>query len=368
MGLFGRKTSKKELEEAKTAARNQPSPRTTAALIQKYIDLEELDDALSAAQYGMDVYPHSGSIRTAYRYLKKQKCASEMKQLQASLRTDAKASHYQRLAEIYLDLGDEDKALSSAETGIETYPNFEGNHLVMGKIRFQRWKEDYLPRDGLLAIKHMERALELNRENYKTLLALSQLYLRIGAKTEAEDKLNALLFLAPDDQRAREFLNAARTLPEPSGTLDEILGEYRDSRAMGNDGEGVPDEAGRTAQKVNKNPRVLHDKLNGLGEIPGFVGALVLDRNQEVLTSFFLKSSEEEIYGPNIGAIYLAAQNSSLHMDIGGFARGYLESPLGLVFLVVFEDLLFAIIGDRNAKVDRMESDIDKFLESTLYL
>ena len=368
MGLFGRKSPKREVEEAKAAARSQPSPRTTAALVQKYIDVGESDDALLAAKYGMEVYPHSGAIRTVYRYLKRQQCQTEMKELQAALRADPKPSHFHRLAEIQYDLGDEDKAISSAEAGIERFPDFEGNYLIMGRIRYARWKDDFLPRDGLLAVKHLERALELNRENYKTLLALSQVYLRIGARAEAEEKLNALLFLAPDDQRAREFLSTARNLPEPPETLQEILEAFRESRLQEDDERESGEGDGGAPQRVNKNPRVLHDKLTQLGEISGFLGALVLERGQEVVTSYFSRSVDEDSYGPNCAAIYKAALDSSLRMDIGGFTRGYLETPQGMVFLVVFEDLLFVVIGDRNAKVDRMEADIDRFLDSTLYL
>ncbi|MCZ6602585.1 MAG: hypothetical protein O6952_06240, partial [Planctomycetota bacterium] len=293
MGLFGRKTGKRELEEAKAAARKQPSPSTTSALIQKLIDLGDLDDALSAAKYGTDVYPYSESIRTQYRYLKRKKCSSEMKELQASVRSDPKPAQFQRLAEIYYDSGEEDKAITSAEEGIDKFPDFEGNHLIMGKIRYERWKEDFLPRDGVLASRHLERALELNKENYKTLLALSKFYLQVGAKTEAEDKLNAILYLTPDDQRAREYLSTVNALPDAGGELEEILSEYRDSRAEGENGQDIFSDSDIRPQKINKNANVLQEKLSHLGEIQGFVGAVILDREDELIASYFATGADE---------------------------------------------------------------------------
>ena len=118
---------------------------------------------------------------------------------------------------------------------------------------------------------------------------------------------------------------------------------------------------------MNKNPRVLHDKLTRLAETAGFLGAVVLDKNEDVVTSYFSKNVDEGAYGPNIAGIYKASQVSSLQMDIGGFLRGRLESPNGHIVMIEFEDLLFALIGDRNAKGDHLEAEMEKFVENTLY-
>ena len=367
MALFGRKPGKKEIDDAKKAAREHPCPATTATLIQRYIDFDEFDEALEAAQYGLNVYPHSSSIRQAYRYVKRKESAGELKSLKENIQTQPRPNHFQRLAEIYYDLGEEDQAMEYAVRGIAEYPEFEGNYLIVGKMRYDRWKDDALPKDGLNAVQNFERAHELNRENYKTLLALGQIYLIVGAKAWAEERLKAILFLAPDDQRARELLNTARSLPDGEDDFDLLLQSYFEKRKSGEIGDGAGDGGDTKYIKINKNPRALTEKVGRLADIPGFVGAIVLARNQEVVASHFTRSEDEMEYASQVGGIYKAAQVSSLQMDIGGFHRAYLECGTGTIFMAHFEDMLFVLIGDRNAKTDRFESEAEKFLESTIY-
>ena len=135
-----------------------------------------------------------------------------------------------------------------AERGISEFPEFEGNYLVVGKMRYDRWKEDALPKDGLTAVQNFERAHELNRENYKTLLALGQIYLIVGAKAWAEERLKSILFLAPDDQRvARERNGDAKLVRVPAvgcGELEQLVAgshvvEIRRSRTRARIGVGL---------------------------------------------------------------------------------------------------------------------------------
>jgi tetratricopeptide (TPR) repeat protein len=367
MSLFGRKSPKKEIEDAKRTARENPSPMTTATLIQKYIDVELLDEALNAARYGLSLYPHSSSIQAAYRYVKRQTCADEIKTLKENILRNPRPNDMQRLAEIYYDIGEEDEAQRTAEDGTARFPDFEGNYIVLGRMRYDRWRDDSLPKDGLLAMQYLERAHELNRENYKTLMTLGQMYLMVGAKEAAEEKLTAILFLAPDDQRAREYLNTARNLPETTVDLDDLLQSYYEHRTGGDGGEVRTEGSDKTA-KVNKNPRVLSEKLKKLETIPGFVGAVIIDPSEEVVATHFPRGGGDGLdYVANVSAIYKAAQTSSLRMDIGGFLRGYLECPQGLITMTKFEDLLFVIVGDRNAKTNKVVEELDRFLESTLY-
>jgi predicted regulator of Ras-like GTPase activity (Roadblock/LC7/MglB family) len=369
LGLFDVFKASKTRQQQRAPTAEGKTPLAVATEVQRLVDKKCMVEALALAEQGVYQYARSEACLSLFRFLKRESLASQIAELRHKVEREPSPLVYARLADTYKEIGDFDKAIDLCNKGIELYPDHEAGWIILGKIRLERFKEDFLPRDALLAIEYFERAFELNRSSYKTLLELAELFTDVGAKRRARRKLDAIFEFAPDDEKALALRQKVESLPDARREdLDELVKEHAEKRLKAATRRGR--KAGETlspAARLAKNPMQLRERLESLRALEGLAAAVAMDAQGAVLASFAARDLDEKVVSEAVQQAFAAAEACSLRMDIGHFKKGLFEGPSGYVYLLVFEEIRIAILCEPATKLDRLEETATRLVEHELY-
>jgi tetratricopeptide (TPR) repeat protein len=368
MGWFGDFKAGRAVESARSDMMRARSPYAVAQFVERCLDLKALDPALDEAEKGLKEFPQSESLLEAYKHLIRVKCDDDLKVYRHEVKTQPSPKAYYRLACLYKEMRDYDQAIDLARRGVDLYPEFEGNYIVLGDIRYERFQRDLRASDGLVAIELFEKASDLNHENYRLLFQLAEIYQAIGARELAIEKLNAILAFAPDDANSLKLLDAVQRMkPSKAKTLKDILQEF-ERRAATHTGARNAGQMGILGQRYTRNPDHLARKLRSLERIEGFNRAIVLGPAGEVLASYPGGPDENRKHAEALQGMFEAAIDCSLRMDISTFEKGFFESPGGYTYTLMVDRLRFGILCGSNAKKDKILNEAYRFVEHDLYI
>lgn len=365
MGLWSDFKAKRALAEARRALHQARSPYAIAQFIDRCIDLDRFEVAVDEAEKGVLEFPQSDSLTAAYKRLIRAYHSDELKSGRDEIRKAPGPKAYYKLARLYKKMRDLDQAIELARKGVELYPNFEGNYIVLADIRYERFQRDLRATDGLAAIELFERAVDLNRENYRLLFQLAEIYEAIGARTQAIEKAQMILDFAPDDRKALGLMDRLQQLKSSQhSSLKEELQDFERRVAAGH-----VERAGVLTQRYTRNPDHLARKLPLLKDrISGFEQVIVLGPSDELLGAHPGTSSSAKATGDTLRKMFGAAIECSLRMDISTFEKGLFESADGFTYLVVVDHLKIAILASNKAKKSRLLDEVHRFIEHELYL
>jgi tetratricopeptide (TPR) repeat protein len=364
LDVFRRKGGSKRGDALKT-------PLTAAHAVRDLVKTGRLEEALETADRASERFPWSVAVQSAFRLLKRETLGAEIKQLRRVCEASDDPVAFTRLAGAYRDVGEYDKAVDVCRESIERFPNHEGPWYVLGRIRFERFREDWLSRDALLAIDFYEKAFDRNRSSYRTLIDLADLYAKIGARSRAIRRCEAILYFAPEDERALALLQKAMSLPQSPAKDDlEALVESfaaKQRKAASRRGRKAGDAPPPDVQLM-RDPALLRDKLSWLrAHADGFRAAVGIDAEGVVCGYCGDDGPMCETLGRSLHQIFRVAFDCSLRMDIGRMRTAVFESPSGTCYMLQFGELRLGILCDAGAKLDRLESAVERLLEDELY-
>lgn len=364
MGWWSDFKSGREIDSARRDVARARSPYSVAQFIDLCIDKQKLDVGLEEAQRGVQEFPHSESLAEAFKKMIRAKCANDLKTFRDEVRKTPGPKAYYKLACLYKEMRDLDQAIELARKGAELYPTFEGNYIVLADIRYERFQRDLRASDGLQAIALFEKAVDLNRENYRLLFQLAEIYQAVGARDHAIEKAKMILAFAPDDRRALKLLEDLEGQKASKITdLKEILQDFERRAAA-----GTVRKMGPLAQRYLKAPDQLARKLVLLEKIQGFQRALVLGPSGELLAGYPGGPEENRKTGEVLKRIFSASIDCSLRMDISTYEKGLFEGKEGFTCMVMADRLQIAVLCSGKAKREKMLEEVHRFVEHELYI
>ena len=365
MGWWAEFKANRELGDARKQVQRARSPFSIAHFIDKCIELGKLDVALEEAERGIREFPQSESLTEAYKRMIRAKCAKDLKAFRDEVRKTPGPKAYYKLACLYKEMRDLDQAQELARKGVELYPNFEGNYIVLADLRYERFQRDLRASDGRAAVDLFEKAVDLNRENYRLLFQLVEIYHAIGARGRALEKVKMILDFAPDDRKALTLLDKVQAMKPPrSDDLKEVLQDFERRAAA-----GAVAKPGILSSRYTRNPDHLARKLPYMEDrVPGFQRVVVLGPNSELLAGYPGGPEENRKFGDTLRKIFTAAIECSLRMDISTFEKGLFESQDGYTYLLVIDRLKIAILCSTKAKKEKLLQEVHRFVEHELYI
>lgn len=370
MGLFSQSKSNRKLRRAKNEVKNNLSPVSAASLINAYISAGEIDNALYVARQAQDLFPRSATMLDTIQRLNNIKYNEEIRSLQSEISQKPNPITYARLADLFYSMGENDKALEVCLIGSEKFPDYEGNYLIVGKLRYQRWKKDGLAADGKLAVEFFEKALDLNPENYKTMLQLAEIYLQIGAVEEGKKKLKGVLHATPDDQRANQLINYAKNLPPlPEMPLEDLfnLAEQRRQANLLEFEKDTPDgwALSRFAGDFSQISALIQETFSSL---QGFLGAALFKKTGEFITSIRNYEVDEDVFATALQEVLATGQDLSCRLDIGSIDSASIQTSAFILQLFVFGHLAFVIMAMPDVKQETLNAMVNNFIDRELYV
>lgn len=366
MGLFDGWKKKKKIKAAREEAKSNPTPKTTATFAEVLIECNEYDNALAVLEMGVKAFPDSDLLQQKFKQLKKMKYQDPIRELKRSIDQNPDPISYARLADIYIKIGEEDKAIEIGQTGTDKFPDYEGNHLILGKLRWERYRDNLIARDGVKAVEHFEQAVKLNPNNYKILFQLARIYVEIGAPQSALDKISIILQAYPHDDNAKKLQRRAKLLPQVrENDLDDLFKDFQSKnpnvkKMDSSMGSGI-------AHKFISDPAFLKDKSQVLLQLAHLQGLIIINSEDQVLLSEFKEGSLKGKVETSILRVVKAAKGCSLRMDIGALQDSRIEGPKGWIYLRGFVQLIFVFMFTKQARFRQIETQLAEFFEFGIY-
>jgi len=354
-----------KLYRLRRQARKHPSPGVWALLIERYLSTGDAPQALAIAEEGLSDFPTNDRLQALRRLIQKEKIRERVKELRQSIRRRPDPYLYARLADVFRQLGELNKAESIADECKVRFPTDENPYLVIGEIRADRYKKQLMARDGQLAIENLERAVSLNPENFKGRMQLAEIYAALGANSRALPHLLHLAEATPEDERIRNLISEVGSRPVEEGDLTGLLRSterkretpypfYDGERRQGRNAEANEPETDRALVHRATMPLLGIREIRGLYVAADDLGMIEVREDPELCANGFLGVAMK---------ILKAAETSSRKMDMGGFAKGSLEGSFGRIVLRRTKRLEVALLLDRGASVDAVSREVDAFFD-----
>jgi tetratricopeptide (TPR) repeat protein len=364
MGLFSRKTDLERLEEEAQAS---PSPANLTALAERYLAAGEVDRALETAKKAFDRFPEADRARITYQSIRKLKMQSQIVGLQKKIAQTPAATDYEVLANIYYrELGNRDKALDMIREGLGRFPKSEGLHFLDGQIRFDRFHDEFIARDGAKCIEHLGDATRLNPQNYKAWLLLGRLYGELGLTEQARQCCKTLRRLAPDDETVRALEKAvagtpAFTDPEEALRAVETLGGFS------SEGQAVAALFGARIAAASARPPIDAQRARGLVRHlisqDWALGAFAFAGNGQPVAHEARPGTDGPAWEQAIIALHRASDDASRRMDIGGFVSGALDCAAGRVHLRERGASVVAVLAQADSRPETIDAELEHAVE-----
>jgi tetratricopeptide (TPR) repeat protein len=366
MGLFDIFRGKSELEKLEEETAANPTPAALATLAERFQAAGNVARALETAKKAVETFPDSERARNAYQTIRRLQMQNRIVELQRRIENDPVPGDFEVLANLfYHDLGDVDKAMDISRRGLEKFPKSEGLHFLDGQIRFDRFHNEFIARDGEKCLEHLRVAATLNPQNYRALLLLARLYGELGLTKQAREQIAALRRIAPDDETVAGLEKALP--PEPLfEDLDDALGAAEQTR-------GVPPGAAAVAalfgvrsgvQRPAADPARIQGVLKTLVDPAWALGAFAFTTEGQNLGYEVRPDLDGSAWQQALIAIHHAAEIASRRMDIGNFHAGTLDCPTRRIHIRERGTLIMALIARSNSRTNEVESALSQALES----
>jgi predicted regulator of Ras-like GTPase activity (Roadblock/LC7/MglB family) len=374
VGLFDNMKKRKELQRLRDAAENRPSPETLTALATKLHENGEMEEALEVAERGLELFPLSDRVQSVFKFIRRQQLVQKIREIKERIQNQPSAAAYGQLAIIYKDMGETHKAVDVCKDLEEKFPLSENSYMIIGEIRDQRFREDRLSVDGLKAMQNLEHALEINPHNYKALLMLAEIYIRIGAFNLGIERLDSIMTFAPTDDRVRKLCDEARELVNPEADeseeeLEFLFMDVENRKAFLYDVREVEEGLGRliepsVAATPGRAPStdMLKKRLDRLDKLPGFMGAIALDREGREIAGKVPFHVNKGTFDGTVATILKASRNAALRMDVGDFMQGEVSGTFGQLLLQYGNGVVLGVMADAKTRPELMHQHVKSIL------
>ncbi|MCA8956243.1 MAG: hypothetical protein KDC87_09215 [Planctomycetes bacterium] len=364
MKLFQRLKIWKELKRLEAKVHENPSPSTYVDLGQVYLNMEMTDHTVRVADEGLSLFPNSEELRKLRKFAQKAQLNAKIKDLRVRLNKSASPKIYKELADQYLELGDFGAVQGIAEECIRRFPEDAGAYFVLAKARLTNFYRDMSSRDGLDAVRGLQRVVDLERKNTKALKMLAEVLIRVGALDDANEYLQRAKKLMPSDRETESLLREAQNGKRMQGSIDSMFHHVEERGTMVN--------ASIAADKPQ--PRVAAEEA--IGTVRDYLAQLV--EVDGVIKACYIKGSKAMVKGDirdgNDGFLRVvrvvakAAQRVSRRMDIGNFSKASIDGEFGHICVCSFGDVVAALQCEFGTPVDRLLADLQELVAGSLYM
>ncbi len=370
MKLFQRLRIWKELKHLERKVHDTPSPSTYVDLGQVYINLGMMDHTLKVAEEGLQLFPKSDELRKLCKFAKKAELNARIKDLRIRLGRAPHPRLYRELASLYLELGDFGAVHGIAEECIRRFPHDDGAYLVLAKARLTNFYRDLSARDGLEAVRNLQRVISLEPGSVKAHRLLAEVLYRIDAVEQSILHLEILRDLAPGDRDVETLL--AEALAKSSGgnasesrtDLEILFHEVENKGRLIN--TPVIKDTRPTRVASEEAIGSIRDALAQLVELPG-VRKTAYIKGSKALVKGEIRDGRDAFLRV-VRVLAKAAQRVSRRMDIGNFSKGCLDGDFGHICLCCYGEVCAAVLCDSGSSVDRIISDLQELVAGSLYM
>jgi len=352
----------------------------------------------------------------------------EVNRLEELIQSSPAPSLFLRLAQIYRERGEEEKAREVTEHGAKMFPESEAlsqaqadaervrneaeRHRLQIKIEqypspmlYARLAKLYLKergldqaektcRDGIRhfpdygglwaglgevsvarrnledAVEHLQKAAELDKYNYNAMLMLAEVFLRRGMRDEGRQTLNRILEFSPADEKVTQFL---KEFDQRAAALEKEMraagAAPAAASALAADAGGqnvVPRTEPINAKKISGVGTSLHVEIRQIRRVDGVRGTLLIDPAGLVIASDLPEGMEEELNAALITSICRTVRESTVSLGIGEFEDGIVDTPRGCIHILTLDQMTMGVFAAPETKAGLLQRAIHTFAERVI--
>lgn len=363
MNLFQRLKIWKELKRLGARARENPSPSTYVDLGQVYINLGMCERTLLVADEGLALFPDSEELRTLRNCAQKSQLGKRINEVRARLNKSPDADDYRELAGLYLELGDFGAVHGTCEECIRRFPDDAEAHLILGKARLTSFYRDLSARDGLEAIRCLQKAIRLE-SSAKGHKLLAEVLYRIGAVSQTIKHLERVREIDPTDQEVDTLYSRAKATNSAGEDLDVLFHNVEATGALMN--APVTRETKPVPAGVDESISRIRDALAQIAELAGVRKAAYI-KGAKALVKGEITDGRDGFLRV-VRVVAKASQRFSRRMDIGNFNKGIIDGEFGHICICSYGEVVAGVLCDQGSPVDRVLTELQDLVTGSLYV
>jgi tetratricopeptide (TPR) repeat protein len=210
--------------------RREPHISTFVSLVERHLFHGDVGKASHVVEQALRRYPDSERLAALEAQVRKAGLRAEIDQLRREIATSPTPGAIERLADVYLSLGEIGRALRLAAQCAKQFPNDATSAWIEGRIGIERYRKHGVAKEGRAAADALERVVRANPEHARAHRLLADFYVQIGALALARPHLEAV-------ERSESTPETVGEAVEPSDAavatddLDRLLRDAESSRA-----------------------------------------------------------------------------------------------------------------------------------------
>ncbi len=381
MGFIKNLFQSREIGRLEDLVKTSPAPSLFVRLAELYSEKGEVDHATAIRDRGMELFPESPLLLQAQENAEHSRRDAEKKRIAAKLEQYPSPILYARLAELHMRDEEWEVAEEVCQRGLRAFGNYGG--LWCAKARL-----DLASGDLTQAVARLEKACSLDNYNYDALMLLTETYLRQGQAEAGRETLNKILYCAPGDERAMDFLknfaeNAARLAAEgiPAARQPAPTAAPRKETIRVPEKAPAPAAAGETGQTqtlprpasrrgtVKTSSGVgtgLGEELKQIRKVEGVTGTILIDPFGLVIASDLPEGQDEELTGALLTNIGRLAESGAPELGLGEFEDAIIESAAGNLHVLCVAKMTLGVFASPKTKLGLLQRAIHAFAEQVL--
>jgi len=360
MHLIQRMKVWKDLRRLEQRAREHPSPSTFVDLGQVYINLEMHDKAERVGEDGLTLFPKSTEMRQlldcARRGLRGKKTAA----LRAKLTRSPSGKLFRDLAQLYVELGDTAALHATCQEWSIRFPDDPGSWVVQGQAQLMNFYRDLAAREGHEAVRCLQRAVTMDRKDGQARRLLGELLYRIGAVRAAEEHLEAVKQLTPDDIELEALMHHVAGLDDYGNDIDALLQDVERHGCLLH-----PSLAAAPKPDGDEAMTRARGGLSQVAEITGVRKATFI-RGSKALIKGAIRDGRDPFLRV-VRVVAKAAHRFAKRLDIGNASKTVVDCDFGHVCICVYGDVLAAAQCDRGTDLEQVMAELQELVAGALH-
>jgi tetratricopeptide (TPR) repeat protein/predicted regulator of Ras-like GTPase activity (Roadblock/LC7/MglB family) len=359
MHLIQRMKIWKELRRLEQKAREEPAPNTFVDLGQVYINLDMHDKAERIADDGLALFPKSSELRQLLECARRGLRKRRAEELRAKATRSPSAKTYQELAQVLVELGDTGALHTTCQEWNLRFPDDAGCWLVMGQARLVNFYRDLASREGVEAVRCLERAVQMQPDDPQSRRMLGELLYRIGAVRAAEKHLARLQQLDTADTEVAALLRHVQALSDHGDDVQALLDDVEANGSLRH-----ASVVAAPLPTADQSMASVRDGLAHVASLPGVRKATFI-RGSKALVKGAIRDGRDPFLRV-ARVVAKAAHRFARRLDIGSANKTIVEGPFGNICICVYGEVLAAAQCDVAADLPRVMTELQEIVAGAL--
>lgn len=313
--------------------------------IESCLEERDLEAALNFARRGLKIFPGERELHKVLQYLEKEEQKRELEVVLKKLAEAPNPLHYAHATELYLKLEQMDQALAMADEARKAFPHKEDPYLILGKIRWERFRKDLIAKDGLEAVENLKETIRLNPGNLNAHCLLGEIHLAVGSSKKALEHFTKVREEGPGWSQLDRLIEEAEKVQDPGLDIELLLKGVEEQNSF-------PCPFWKSASYEATPPS---DKKNEGDSLEDMVKAV--EGCTAVLQTFIVDERERgkdregrHSLGKGVSEISGYAEIAARRMDLGSLQDGIIEGSFGTLVFRAVKGGVVALLADPSLK------------------